>query len=116
MPSLGDGVRVLFTTRHGGVSSGRFATLNLSRSVGDDPAAVEANRQVVLGSLGGGPGSGPSELAWMRQVHGAGVAYAAPAERPADSPEADAIFTASAQVALAVNVADCAPVLLADPD
>lgn len=108
---LGAGVRAQFTARSGGTSSGRFATLNLSHSVGDDAAAVEANRKVVLRSLGGGP----SELAWLRQVHGADVVYASPSAPPGQSQEADAMFTRSPELALAVNVADCAPVLLADP-
>jgi YfiH family protein len=69
----------------------------------------------------------------MRQVHGAGVARVAPgtdrpgaADRSADNgsangaaelepPRADAVFTESPQVALGALVADCAPVLLADP-
>jgi len=106
---LCDGVRTLFTARPGGTSSGRFASLNLSHSVGDDPAAVEANRQIVLGALG----DGPSALAWMRQVHGADVAYAS--APPGQSQEADAMFARSPALALAVQVADCAPVLLADP-
>ena len=101
---------MLFTARAGGASSDRFATLNLSHSVGDDPAVVEANRRVVLRSLG----KGPSSLAWMRQVHGADVVHVSSA--PAgQSPQADAMFTGSPALALAVNVADCAPVLLADP-
>jgi YfiH family protein len=106
-----DGVRALFTARPGGKSSGQFATLNLSHSVGDDPAAVEANREIVLGALG----DGPRALAWMRQVHGAAVVYASPSAPPGQSQEADAMFTQSPALALAVNVADCAPVLLADP-
>jgi len=106
-----DGVRALFTARSGGVSSGNFAELNLSQSVGDDPVAVTANRQIVLRAIG----EGPTELAWMRQVHGADVVRAAPGGPARRSPEADAIFTASSDIALAVNVADCAPVLLADP-
>jgi YfiH family protein len=108
---LCDGVRTLFTARPGGTSTGRFATLNLSHSVGDDPAAVEANREVVRAALG----DGPRALAWMRQVHGAAVVYASPLAPPGQTQEADAIFTRSAELALAVNVADCAPVLLADP-
>lgn len=106
-----DGVRALFTARPGGGSAGQFATLNLSQSVGDDPAVVESNRRVVLRTIG----AGPAELAWMRQVHGADVAWAEPGRSVPEGPEADAIFTASAEVALAVTVADCAPVLLADP-
>ena len=109
---LCEGVSALITARHGGSSGGRFAALNLSHSVGDDPDAVEANRDHVLAAAG--LGTGPARLAWLRQVHGATVAHATdPA--PAESPEADAVFTGRPSVALAVLVADCAPVLLADP-
>jgi YfiH family protein len=104
------GVRGLFTTRSGGVSSAPFGALNLSGSVGDEPAAVEANRALLLGVIDDEAG----RLAWMRQVHGAAVARVTGPE-PAESPEADAMFTGSSGVALAVLVADCAPVLLADP-
>ena len=38
-------VDALVTTRHGGVSAGRYATLNLSFAVGDDPANVRENRR-----------------------------------------------------------------------
>lgn len=109
---LCDGVRAQFTARPGGRSSGQFATLNLSHTVGDDAVAVEANRQVVLRSLGAGPGA----LAWLRQVHGADVVYVSPSAPPSQGQEADAMFTRSPALALAVTVADCAPVLLADPD
>jgi YfiH family protein len=117
------GVQVLFTSRAGGVSSGAFRGLNLSDGVGDDAAAVAGNRDRVLRAIG----PGPARLAWMRQVHGAEVVYvdagsghsraAAPAA-PAGSaqgPQADAIFTDSADVALGALGADCAAVLVADP-
>ncbi len=104
------GVRVMFTGRGGGTSTGPFAALNLGSSVGDDPAAVAANRKIVAAACG------PAGLAWMRQVHGAEVRYAAgPADPGADPPEADAIFTGVPGLTLGVLVADCAPVLLADP-
>jgi polyphenol oxidase len=109
--ALCEGVRALFTGRPGGTSQGQFASLNLGYTVGDDPAAVEANRQVVFRALGAGPG----RLTWMRQVHGADVVWASPSAPSGESQEADAVFTASPEVALAVQVADCAPVLLADP-
>ena len=118
---LCDGVRVLFTGRDGGVSTGPYGSLNLSAGVGDDPAAVAANRDRVLRGLG----PGPRALGWMRQVHGTGVAYhpapsgpGSPASLAAagpDSPEADAVYTDSAAIALGALGADCAPVLLADP-
>lgn len=110
---LCDGVSVLITARPGGTSTGRFGALNLSQFVGDDPVAVEANRGYVLAAAGR-DGSGPARLAWLRQVHGAAVAHVTDPP-PAQSPEADAVFTESPALALAVVVADCAPVLLADP-
>ena len=64
------GVSVAFTGRAGGVSAEPFATLNLSEGVGDDPAAVACNRDLVLQAIG----PGVRRLAWMRQVHGTAVA------------------------------------------
>ena len=55
------------------------------------------------------------DLLGVRQVHGAGVAVAS-TDRPCpwSSPEADAIVSNDPSVALAVKVADCVPILLAD--
>lgn len=109
--ALCEGVLVMFTGRAGGVSTGRFSSLNLSEGVGDDPAAVASNRGRVFRRLG----QGPRRLGWMRQVHGTSVAYLAESS-PADaSPEADAVYTDSPAIALGVLGADCAPVLVADP-
>jgi YfiH family protein len=94
------------------VSAEPFGTLNLSRAVGDDPAAVTRNRSLVLRATA----PGPSRLAWMRQLQGAAVAYAPAGIPDADpGPQADAMFTDSPEVALGVLVADCAPVLIGDP-
>lgn len=118
--ALCDGVRVLFTERAGGVSTGSFREFNLSDGVGDDPSAVASNRDRLLGAIG----QGPRHLAWMRQVHGADVAFVdalaagrhAPAgTEPGGSPQVDAIFTDSPLVALGALGADCAAVLIADP-
>jgi polyphenol oxidase len=125
---LAPGVFVLFTGRAGGVSAPPYDTLNLGRSVGDDPAAVAANRRRAAQACG----LGADRLAWMRQVHGSAVRYATPgaadtagpadpaapgAASPADpaAPGADAMYTDVAGLALGVLAADCAPVLLADP-
>lgn len=112
------GVTVLFTDRAGGVSSDPFRTLNLSDLVGDDPSAVASNRGRVLRAIA----PGPHRLAWLHQVHGADVVYVSgsPASlagswTAAASPRADASYTDSPGVALGVLVADCAPVLVAEP-
>jgi polyphenol oxidase len=115
---LAPGVLTLFTGRRGGVSAPPYDTLNLGGGLGDDPAAVAANRCRAARSCG----VGPDRLAWMRQVHGTAVRYAPSANTMgsgeiagAGVAEADAIFTDVAGLVLGVLVADCVPVLLADP-
>jgi polyphenol oxidase len=113
---LAPGVWYLFTGRAGGVSAAPFDTLNMGRSVGDDADAVAENRRRAARACGLGPG----RLAWMHQVHGTAVRYAADlGTGPGGAgplPETDAIFTDVPGLGLAVLVADCAPVLLADPE
>ncbi|WP_308212526.1 peptidoglycan editing factor PgeF [Actinomadura madurae] len=85
-----------------------YDSLNLGGAVGDDPAAVSANRRRAAAALG----ADPERTVFMRQVHGADVAHATSPDLPG---EADAVVTTVPGLALAVLVADCAPVLLADP-
>lgn len=94
------------TTRSGGVSGGVFASLNLGNHVGDDPAAVAANRDLVCRHLGGRP-------VWLSQVHGVTAVDAAAVAGTAP-PEADAAFSRRPGVACAVMTADCLPVLFCD--
>jgi len=97
-------VRSLITTRAGGVSSGEFASLNLSARVGDDPACVARNRAILRGCL-------PSEPAWMKQVHGTEVIDVS---RATSETEADAAVTRLSGQVCAVMTADCLPVLLSE--
>ena len=105
-------VGVAFTDRAGGVSGGDFASLNLASRTDDDPAAVAENRRRAVAALTGSP---DTPVALMRQVHGHTVAEVR-GPVPTDPPEADALVTAEAGVVLVVQVADCVPILLADPD
>lgn len=97
-----------FTTRHGGVSRGPFASLNLGLSVPDAREAVEENRRRALRAFGADPG----RTARVSQVHGATVAEAR--EATADL-EADALISDDPDWTLAMQAADCVPVLLVDP-
>ncbi|QIB66355.1 peptidoglycan editing factor PgeF [Kineobactrum salinum] len=99
-------VRAFTTTREGGVSSGPYQSFNLGDHVGDDRAAVAANRTRLQALLP--PGSG---VQWLRQCHGNEV-VAAGADRQA--PSADACWTGRSQLACAVLTADCLPVLFCD--
>ena len=107
---LAPGVLVMFTSRAGGVSAAPYDTLNLDKAVGDDAAAVEANRRRIAQACGAGSG----QLTWIRQVHGTVVADAR-TPWAAEPPAADALFTDIPGRVLGVMAADCATVLLADP-
>jgi len=97
---------VAFTDRHGGVSGGPFASLNLAIEGGDDPESVEENLRRVAAKFNA---DGP--LVGMRQVHGAVAEVVADSAR---TPVCDGLVTTASGVALLVRVADCVPVLVAD--
>src|SRR5215217_3748103 len=101
--------RRVVTDRRGGRSRSPYDSFNLGDHVGDDPAAVAANRARVARELG----VGEDRLVWMNQVHGTGVAIV---DGPQDGPvpETDALVTATPGLVLCVLVADCVPILLAD--
>lgn len=103
-----EGIHTAVTDRTGGVSAAPYDSRNLGGAVGDDPAAVRENRAKTAAELGVG------RVVYMRQVHGAGVRHVT-GPFGDDPPALDAVFTGEPGLALAVLVADCAPVLLADP-
>lgn len=103
-------VGAAFTDRYGGVSEPPYAELNLGARAGDEHRAVATNRTRVAQELG----LDPAGVAWMRQEHGNAVTRIR--QRPdGQSPAVDAMVTTVPRLALAVLVADCVPVLLADP-
>lgn len=88
----------LFTDRRGGVSLGVYESLNLALHVGDDPVTVAANRSLI----------GPAQF--MNQVHGDEIVIV---ESITDqTPTCDGLITTKSNLALAVMVADCIPLLL----
>lgn len=100
-------VRRVTTTRAGGASKPPFATFNLGDHVGDDPAAVAANRARLAKATGLGDG-----IVWMNQVHSANVAVVDRGSEIVDN--TDGLVTTTPRLALAVVTADCVPVLMAD--
>lgn len=103
-------VRAASTTRIGGVSGGPWSGLNLGDHVGDEPAAVAANRRLLGEAL-----HLPAAPGWLRQVHGTRVCDAA-AIADGECQEADAVFTDVPGRVCAVMTADCLPVLLCTAD
>jgi YfiH family protein len=94
-----------FTNRTGGASSGAFASLNLGTHVADDLNTVLANRELLAAEIG--------PIQYMSQVHGNRVAIIE--EVTDEDPTADALVTGIPGVSLAVQVADCIPLLLYSP-
>jgi len=99
-----------FYGRQGGVSGGLYASLNTGPGSDDRPEHVAENRARVARDIGA---AGSGHLVSLYQVHSArAVRIDAP---PEQRPEADAMVTRQAGIALCIQTADCAPVLLADP-
>ncbi|MBX6352197.1 MAG: peptidoglycan editing factor PgeF [Thermoflavifilum sp.] len=101
--------------RLGGVSTGPYASLNVGLHVGDDPAAVMTNRARCAAYLGSDVG----RWVFAEQVHGRSIAVVTQAHAGAGVsssplPGVDALVTAEPGVVLAIQTADCVPVLLAD--
>lgn len=101
-----------FFTRAGGVSAGRFASLNCSLSGRDDADAVRENRRRAADALNLQPGA----LVGLTQVHGIAVATVETPWPDTARPEADAMVTNRPGVLLGIVTGDCAPVLFADAE
>jgi len=103
------GVWALCTTRMGGSSQPPYDSLNLGTHVGDDPAAVQANRQTLQAALQAHAAA--ARAVFLNQVHGVGVVHL-DAATP-DGTEADACVTTASGAVCTIMVADCLPVLFA---
>ncbi len=103
------GLRHAFFTRQGGVSTGVYESLNVGVGSKDDPEAVQENRARAAAALG----AAPDRLLTCYQIHSA-LAVVADAPWTA-RPEADAVVSRAPGLMLGALAADCAPVLLADP-
>jgi YfiH family protein len=101
-----------FPLRSGGVSTGRYASLNLLGKWGDDPACVAENRR----RLAEAGGFELTRLYTARQVHSAAVVTVGSRDDPAAiaAREADALVSEVPGVVLGVGTADCLPILLSD--
>jgi YfiH family protein len=106
-----EGLRHGVFTRQGGVSPAPFHSLNLSVSVPDDKANVVTNRARAYGAFG----RATDRLVQAHLVHGATVLPVTADHYGHYVGPADAIITGQAGCGLAMNFADCAPILLYDP-
>lgn len=107
IPGLAHG----FFGRQGGVSSGIYASLNMSTAGKDDPIHVGRNRALALETLG----LSATSLASVTQVHSNRVKVLTKTTEVGVTPEADAMVTNIAGLSLGILTADCVPVLFLDP-
>jgi YfiH family protein len=104
------GLRHIFFTRDGGVSTGIYRGLNGGLGSRDNPAHVQDNRRRMAEAMG----VAPSHFLTAYQVHSPDVAIA-DGPWPGERPKVDAMVTRVPGLALGVTTADCGPVLFADP-
>jgi YfiH family protein len=105
-----------FSTRKGGASKacpeGADAELNLGFTAEDARKTVEHNRRLLAEALTGNPAA---PLVTLRQIHSNLVLIAEGADAVRDSPRrGDGLITAEPGLLLAIQTADCIPVLVAD--
>lgn len=104
-------VQAVFT-RLGGASSAPFDSLNVGRSVGDDPNAVQYNHGLVYNVLG----VEANQIVMAHQVHGVRVARVDCSAGGSIIADTDALITNCAGINLLMRYADCVPVVLWDPE
>lgn len=102
-----------FSTRAGGVSQayGRKADLNLGFTQEDTRTAVEQNRSRFFGALG----TPKWPLVTLQQVH-SDVIHRVTRKPGRSRLTGDGLVTNVPGVLLAIQTADCLPILLADPE
>jgi len=104
------GVHAASTLRMGGISQAPFAALNLGSHVGDDLHAVQENRLRLQQQL-----QLPQPPQWLNQIHTTEI-IKAPERVIRAAPDADAIWSDSANRVCAVLTADCLPLLYCSTD
>jgi len=105
------------TTRHGGVSTGTYASLNCTPYTGDSAENVRRNQEQLLEALP----QRPQELIIPWQTHGTAslvidtdYLQADPQTRHERLQGIDALITCEPSVCLCISTADCIPILLYD--
>lgn len=104
-----------FTTRHGGVSTGTQASLNLAYGRGDTMENVEQNLRILARELG----FDPAGFVMTHQIHSDIVRVVTEADCAGlchrNYPSCDALVTNTPGISLLVFTADCTPLLFHDP-
>ena len=106
------GINHGFFGRGGGVSKGKYTSLNTGHGSDDNPQHVAENRKRVAGALG----INSRHLLSNHQIHSAKVVVVEEPWSASAQPKADGMVTRIPGLALSALSADCSPVLFADMD
>lgn len=116
--TLADGVTAFSTTRQGGVSQGNYGELNINAYCGDNPTAIQKNRQLLAEELA----IADEDIIMPHQVHHAdnrvidkSFLALTPEKRKAALEGIDSMTTDLPGICIGISTADCVPVLLYDP-
>ncbi len=115
--SFPTGTIAFSTTRHGGVSTGAYNSLNCTPYTGDNTGHVRLNQEILCNILP----QRPKELVIPFQTHGTESVVidntylqASKEERHARLQGIDALITREPDICLCISTADCIPILLYD--
>lgn len=100
-----------FSTRFGGVSKGNCATMNLSTTRGDDPAAVAENTRRIAAAIG----VREEDMVYTHQTHTTNVAVVKSEDRGRRFMDTDGMVTDVPGICLVTFYADCVPLYFVDP-
>ena len=100
-----------FSTRFGGVSKGCYATMNISTTRGDDPAAVAENCRRMAKALGVEVG----DFTYTQQTHTTNVVVVKAEDKGKRFAETDGMITNVPGICLVTFYADCVPLYFVDP-
>lgn len=100
-----------FSTRLGGVSTGYWASMNISTTRGDDPQAVAKNRELIARAIGVEVG----DFTYTHQTHTTNVAVVREEDRGTQFMETDGLITDVPGICLVTFYADCVPLYFVDP-
>ena len=112
------GVRHAFSTRLGGVSTGPWSTMNLSFTRGDDEAAVHENFKRMAEVIS----AKEEDIVCAFQTHTSNIRTVTAADRgkgvtrKREYTDVDGLVTDEPSVTLCIRMADCVPLLFADPE
>ncbi len=104
------GLKTCFSTKHGGVSTGYLASMNLSRSNGDNNANVDKNYDILCEAVG----LNRNKIVAGSQTHSNNVRVVSSIDIGSKIENNDGLITNEKGLVLATSHADCVPVFFYD--